>query len=104
MKRKEKTNYILEQMRLCLAKRDFIRAQIMSRKIAQKVLEDKEFQEEKIKYYTLMVDYYTHEGKNLDIARSYYSMYSTALVQGNPEKWKYVSSRHVHYIGYIESC
>jgi 26S proteasome regulatory subunit N5 len=89
MKRKEKTNYILEQMRLCLAKRDYIRAQIMSRKIAQKVLDDKEFQEEKIKYYTLMVEYYTNEGKNLDIARSYFSMYNTPLVKENPEKWKY---------------
>jgi 26S proteasome regulatory subunit N5 len=98
MKRKEKTNYILEQMRLCLAKRDYIRAQIMSRKIAQKVLDDKEFQEEKIKYYTLMVEYYTNEGKNLDIARSYFSMYNTPLVKENPEKWKYVSTRDLYYM------
>jgi 26S proteasome regulatory subunit N5 len=44
MKPKEKTNFILEQMRLCLLKRDFVRAQIMSRKIAPRVLEGKKYQ------------------------------------------------------------
>jgi len=32
MKKYEKTEYILEQMRLCLKKKDFVRAQIISKK------------------------------------------------------------------------
>ncbi|KAJ1739440.1 proteasome regulatory particle subunit, partial [Coemansia sp. RSA 1086] len=39
MDRREKTDFILEQMRLCLAKRDFIRMAIISRKINQKYFE-----------------------------------------------------------------
>lgn len=37
MKIHEKTEYILEQMRLCLKKRDYVRAQIISKKINSKV-------------------------------------------------------------------
>jgi 26S proteasome regulatory subunit N5 len=85
MKKKEKTNFILEQMRMCLAKKDYIRAQIMSRKINPKVLDDKEFQEERIKYYTYMVDYYFHEYNYLNIYRSYQSMYTTPNVQDNAD-------------------
>ena len=33
MKREEKVGFILEQMRLCLAKKDYIRTQIISKKI-----------------------------------------------------------------------
>ena len=36
MERDEKVQFILEQMRLCLAKKDFIRTQIISKKISTK--------------------------------------------------------------------
>ena len=36
MDREEKVRFILEQMRLCLAKKDFIRTQIISKKISTK--------------------------------------------------------------------
>lgn len=85
MKKKEKTNYILEQMRLCLAKKDYIRAQIMSRKINPKLLDDKAFQDERVKYYTYLVEYYFHEFSYLDIYRSYQSLYTTQNVQDNVE-------------------
>jgi 26S proteasome regulatory subunit N5 len=88
MKPKEKTNFILEQMRLCLLKRDYVRAQIMSRKISSKALEGKEYQDEKVRYYTLMIDYYTNEGKFLDIARCWQHIYNTDLTKNDPEKWK----------------
>lgn len=88
MKKKEKTNYILEQMRLCLRKRDFIRAQIISRKINPKVLEDKEFQEERIKYYNYMVDYWMHEHNYLEIYRASYNAFVTPSVQEDSALWK----------------
>merc|ERR1711976_368499 len=37
MEKKEKVEFILEQMRLCLAKKDYIRTQIISKKIASKL-------------------------------------------------------------------
>ena len=38
MERREKVDFILEQMRLALRRRDFIRLQIISKKINPKVL------------------------------------------------------------------
>ena len=40
MEKKEKVEFILEQMRLCLAKKDYIRTQIISKKINTKYFED----------------------------------------------------------------
>ena len=37
MEKREKCEFILEQMRLCLAHRDFVRTQILSKKISIKV-------------------------------------------------------------------
>lgn len=36
MEREEKVQFIVEQMRLCVANRDFIRAQIVSKKLSTK--------------------------------------------------------------------
>ena len=40
MEKNEKVDFILEQMRLCLAKKDYIRAQIISKKISIKFFEN----------------------------------------------------------------
>jgi len=40
MEKKEKVEFILEQMRLCLAKKDFVRTQIISKKINTKYFEE----------------------------------------------------------------
>jgi 26S proteasome regulatory subunit N5 len=40
MDRREKLEFLLEQMRLCLAKQDYIRTQIISKKINTKSFED----------------------------------------------------------------
>lgn len=42
MEKREKTDFILEQMRLCLAKHDYVRTQIISKKINTKFFQDKE--------------------------------------------------------------
>merc|ERR1712095_181221 len=48
MERKEKVELILEQMRLCLASKDYIRSQIMSKKISIRFFENKDNQELKL--------------------------------------------------------
>ena len=42
MEKKEKVEFILEQMRLCLAKKDYIRTQIISKKVGHKFFDDKD--------------------------------------------------------------
>jgi 26S proteasome regulatory subunit N5 len=53
MKKQEKVELILEQMRLCLSKKDYIRTQIISKKINTKFFDDDklEIQQLKLKYY-----------------------------------------------------
>ena len=40
MEKREKVEFILEQMRLCLAKKDYVRTQIISKKINTKYFEE----------------------------------------------------------------
>ena len=43
MEKREKIEFLLEQMRVCLLKGDFIRTQIISRKISIRAFEDESF-------------------------------------------------------------
>lgn len=88
MKKKEKTEYILEQMRLCLLKKDYVRTQIISRKIHPKVLQDPsvDFQNLKIRFNELMVQYYVHSKNHLEIAKAYYQIYDTPIIKEDPAK------------------
>lgn len=87
MDRKEKVEFILEQMRLCLANKDIIRAQIISKKISTKYFSDKKDDEEvqklKLKYYRLMVNLKTEEESYLEVANYYNHMLATDIVQNN---------------------
>jgi len=42
MEKREKVEFILEQMRLCLAKKDYVRTQIISKKISTKYFDEKD--------------------------------------------------------------
>ena len=43
MEKREKIEFLLEQMRMCLHKNDFIRTQIISRKISIRSFEDESY-------------------------------------------------------------
>ncbi|KAL4240432.1 26S proteasome non-ATPase regulatory subunit 12 [Mactra antiquata] len=88
MEKKEKVEFILEQMRLCLAKKDFIRTQIISKKINTKFFDDPGTTELKLKYYQLMIDLDEHEGSYLAICKHYRAVYDTTEIKENQEKAK----------------
>jgi len=94
----EKTKYILNQMRLVLAKKDFVRTQIISRKLNPKLLEVDDMQVLKLEYYEYMVRYWLHEKKYLDVAKSYQSIYNTKMVQDDESKWKPALTAHTVYL------
>lgn len=77
MDRREKTEFILEQVRLCLDTDDFVRAHIMAKKIQTKVFKDVELDDLKMRYYTLIVRYHMHSHNWLDIYRSYRAMWTS---------------------------
>ena len=85
LSKKEKSEYILEQMRMNLIRQDWVRMLIQSRKMNLKILEEDELQSTKIKYYTMMVDYYTQEKNPWEISQCYYKIYNTQETKDNEE-------------------
>ncbi len=79
----EKADFILEQTRLCLDKGDFIKAQILSNKMTKKSMAEKDMQDIKLRYYELMVRFYVHDFKYLDIAKCYEAVYNTEKVKSD---------------------
>jgi 26S proteasome regulatory subunit N5 len=73
--RKEKLDFILYQVWIMYAKSDYVRMYIISKKIDPPHLNDKGLEEQKIKYYQLMILYYLNEGMHLEIAQAYKTMY-----------------------------
>lgn len=87
MERAEKFDFILEQMRLCLEKNDFIRAGIISKKIIPRQLNKEEFYDEKLLYYSLMIQIHAHNKEFLNICRSYLERYETYTCQRDSKSW-----------------
>ncbi|GER48997.1 26S proteasome regulatory subunit family protein [Striga asiatica] len=110
MAKTEKIAFILEQVRLCLDRQDYVRAQILSRKISPRVFEADASKEKKkpkegesiveepaadipslleLKkiYYQLMIRYYSHNNDYLEICRCYKSIYEIPSVKEDPAQW-----------------
>lgn len=86
--KKEKAEYILEQMRMNLKKKDFIRALIQSRKMNRKTIEDSDFEDVKVSFYNMMVEYYTHEVDAWEISQSYFKIFDTTVTKADAAKCK----------------
>lgn len=88
LSKREKIEFILEQMRLTLGKKDFVRAHIVGNKINRKNLSEEGMEEEKIKFFTLMSEYHRHEKDAFELAKDYHAIYSTSTVQKDELAWK----------------
>ncbi|KAG2711678.1 hypothetical protein I3760_04G088000 [Carya illinoinensis] len=121
MAKTEKIAFILEQVRLCLDRQDYVRAQILSRKISPRVF-DADTSKEKKKpkegdnvveeppadipsllelkriYYELMIRYHTHNNDYLEICRCYKAIYDIPSVKENPVQWTPVLRKICWYL------
>ncbi|BFZ64593.1 proteasome regulatory particle subunit [Saitoella coloradoensis] len=68
---REKLEFILEQVRLCLARGDYDLAAITARKISTKQLETSETTDLRLRYYELVIRIGLHNDAYLDIAKHY---------------------------------
>lgn len=66
---KEKSQFLLEQMRLCLKRRDYIRTDIISGKVDRKTLAQPGFEAEKLKFSRLQRRLKLHERDFLAICQ-----------------------------------
>lgn len=71
-------------MKLVLIRHDFVRCQILSRKISRKHLNEAGLEKQKIQYFRFMVRYYIHEKMILDTAKSFQTIYDT-YNKSNPD-------------------
>ena len=88
LSKREKIEFILEQMRLTLGKKDFVRAHIVGNKINRKNLAEEGMEKEKIKFFTLMSEYHRHEKDAFELSKDYFSIYSTSTIQKDDSLWK----------------
>ena len=64
-------------MKLVLARQDYIRTQILSRKISKRAISEKGLEDLKIEFYSFMVRYYVHEKESMEVCRCYQTIYDT---------------------------
>jgi len=88
MKRQEKVEFILEQMRLGLANKDFIRTGILSKKISIRYFKDESVSALKLRYYELMIQVAMHEGRYLDVCKYNREIFDTPSIQADEGLWK----------------
>eukprot|EP00914_Ancora_sagittata_P022015 GHVO01043804.1.p1 GENE.GHVO01043804.1~~GHVO01043804.1.p1 ORF type:complete len:425 (+),score=97.10 GHVO01043804.1:161-1276(+) len=90
MSRRDKTEYILEQMRLVLENNDFIRCQILSKKINVKVLAAADLEDLRIRYFGYMIRYYEHHKGRLifDEAQAYLEVFKAPSIYNDENRWK----------------
>ncbi|KAL8139316.1 hypothetical protein V2J09_005337 [Rumex salicifolius] len=121
MAKTEKIAFILEQVRLCLDRQDYVRAQILSRKISPRVFDmdpskDKKkpkdgdqlveeapadipsLPELKRIYYEQMIRFYSHQNDYLEICRCYKSIYEIPSVKENPTQWTQILRKICWYL------
>jgi 26S proteasome regulatory subunit N5 len=96
MEKREKVEFILEQMRLCLAKQDLVRTQIMSKKINTKFFAEKEHDDLKLKYYDLMI-LLDQDQSFLRTSRYYLAIVESESVASDPDKRKDTLTNAVLY-------
>ena len=75
MPKREKFEYLLEQMRLTTLESDFVRANIIANKVTRGMLEEPKDVDLKIKFLELRVSYYSHEKNTLELCRTHLSLY-----------------------------
>ena len=74
---KEKVEFILYQMKLVLMRRDFVRCQILSKKISKRHLGEKGLEKAKIQFFQYMVQYHVHEKMIIEAAKDFQTIFDT---------------------------
>ena len=98
MERREKLEFILEQMRLLRVKENWEMLGIVSKKINTKWLEDEANEDLKFKFYSLMTQFCLQMSRYLEIAKHYRSVYATPSITKSEDRWQPVLRNAVFFI------
>lgn len=64
-------------MKLVLMRRDFVRCQILSKKISKRHISEEGLEALKVQFYLYMIEYFVHEKMTLETAKAYQTIYDT---------------------------
>jgi len=81
LSKREKIDFILDQIRLTIAKQDWVRVLIVAKKIQMKILNEPDLQDLKLRFHKLMIEYYMHEKDAFELANAYYELATTPCVE-----------------------
>lgn len=98
MDRREKTEFILEQVRLTLALEDYVLAAILARKISTRSFDEEDFQDLKLRYYELMIRIGLENDAYLDITKYYHHVLNTPSVLADSAKWQDILANVVYFV------
>jgi len=98
MERREKVELLLEQIRLGLAKKDYIRTQIVAKKIQTKFFDDESYQDLKLRYYKLMIELDDVDRNYLNACKHYRAVYNTPSIKEDVAKKQEAMKNIVLYI------
>ncbi|KAK9863493.1 hypothetical protein WJX84_011652 [Apatococcus fuscideae] len=124
MAKTEKIAFILEQVRLCLDRGDFIRAQILAKKVSPRAFRERpgvkgqaageigiegttiehpiegtpSLEELKLIYYRSFIRYHSHHNNYLEICRCYRAIYESESIAADEAKWQPVLKRICWYV------
>ena len=71
MEAREKAEFMLDQVRLCLAKKDWVRSKIMSKKIKRSVLTEQGYHDLKLKHCQLAMEFHIYEDDMYELANDF---------------------------------
>ncbi|KAM0746422.1 hypothetical protein T439DRAFT_138478 [Meredithblackwellia eburnea MCA 4105] len=98
MDRREKVDFILEQMRLLKLQGDWDKLAIVAKRINIKWLADKDHEDLKLRYYSLMILWGLQASKYLEVCKYYRQVYDTPSVQEDESKWSPVLRNIVYFV------
>jgi 26S proteasome regulatory subunit N5 len=81
MEKREKTEFVLQQVRLCLATNDMMRAWIVSKKVNLKFFQDGTLDDLKVRYYHLVTQYHMHSKDTFELFSAFQCLHATKSIQ-----------------------
>lgn len=100
LKNKDKVLFILYQMKLVLARQDYVRLQILSRKIVAKALQEEGLEQAKVEYWEFLVKFYVHEKDYLNAATAHRTIYDEC-VKSNLQSPDYRARAFQNFVVYL---
>ncbi|ESK98113.1 26s proteasome non-atpase regulatory subunit 12 [Moniliophthora roreri MCA 2997] len=117
MERREKTEFILEQMRLLIAvarlkddaskdsgkdsiadgESEWVKARVCGRKVNEEFLKEKDNEDLKLKYYDLMIQHALHYSWYLDVAKYYHKVWETPSIKEDVSDKGRAALEHIVY-------